>query len=68
MPSAKKPAAAPAKEYLYVVMAMHPQHGKPVPVNTYATEEDAYQAAAKGNADPQKQHLGYHVKKVAKGG
>lgn len=69
MAVAKKPTAAqPAKEYLYVVMATHPVHGTKVPVNTYETEEEAYKAAAVGNADPRLQHLGYHVKKVVKGG
>lgn len=64
----KKPAAkAPAKEYLHVVMAMHPVHGKAVPVNTYDSEEEAWKVAAAGNADPKRQHLGYHVKKVVKG-
>lgn len=64
----KSPAAKPAKEYLYVVMAHHPMHGKAVPVNTYDTEEEAYRVAAQANADPKKQHHGYHIKKVAKGG
>jgi hypothetical protein len=65
-PAAK--AAAPKKEYLHILMAMHPLHGKPVPIQTYDDEHAAWKAAAAGNADPKKQHLGYHVKKVAKGG
>ncbi|HET7110155.1 MAG TPA: hypothetical protein VFI41_04745 [Gemmatimonadales bacterium] len=67
-PAAKKAAAQPAKEYLHVVMAMHPLHQKPVPVATYEDEAAAWQAAATGNSNPKTQHLGYHVKKVAKGG
>jgi hypothetical protein len=65
-PAAKKPA--PKKDYLHVLMAVHPLHGKPVPVKTYEDEEAAWKAAAAGNADPKKQHLAYHVKKVAKDG
>lgn len=68
MPAPRKPAKAPKKEYLHVLMAMHPLHGKAVPVQTYDDEEAAWKAAASGNADPKKQHLGYHVKKVVKGG
>jgi hypothetical protein len=59
--------AEPAKEYLHVVMAMHPLHQKPVPVATYEDEEAAWKAAAAGNADPKTAMMGYHVKKIAKG-
>lgn len=68
MAAAKPAAKAPAKEYLHVLMAHHPLHGKAVPVQTYEDEEAAWKAAAAGNADPKTQHLGYHVKKVVKGG
>lgn len=64
MPAAKKPAAAPAKEYVHVVMAHHPVHGTKIPVSTHATEEEAYAEAAKRNE--KYSQLGYHVKKVVK--
>jgi hypothetical protein len=62
---AAKPA--PKKEYLHVLMAVHPLHGKAVPVKTYEDEEAAWKAAAAGNADPKTAKLGYHVKRIEKG-
>ena len=64
--AAEKKPAQPAKEYVHVVMAHHPVHGTKIPISTHATEEEAYAAAAKGNE--KYSQLGYHVKKVVKGG
>lgn len=62
-----EPAKKPEKrEYLHVVMAHHPTHGKAVPIATFDNEEEAWRAAANGNKE--KSHLGYHVKRVPKGG
>jgi hypothetical protein len=60
--AAKKPAP---KEYSYAVMAMHPVHGKPMPVATHPTEEAATNDAVARNKKAS--HLAHHVKKVAKG-
>jgi hypothetical protein len=63
MPAAKKPA--PAKEYSYAVMAVHPLHGKPMPVAVHPTEVAATEDAVARNKKAS--HLAHHVKKVAKG-
>lgn len=63
---ANKPAAKPAQEYNYAVMAMHPVHGKPMPVAMFDTEDKATKDAIARNKTAS--HLAHHVKKVAKGG
>jgi hypothetical protein len=57
--------AKPKREYLHVLMAVHPLHGKPIPLDTFTSEEAAYQAAAIRNKTHS--HLAHHVKRVAKG-
>jgi hypothetical protein len=60
----RKAKEAPKKEYLHVLMAVHPLHGKAIPVATYDNEEAAWKAAAARNKTAS--HLAHHVKKVEK--
>ena len=61
-PSKKPAQTAPKQEYLHVLMALHPVHGKAIPMKTYEDEEEAWKAAAKNNQT--QGHLGWHVKKI----
>ena len=50
MVAPRKPAKAPEeKEHLYILMGVHPLHGKAVPFETYENEEAAWKAAAANN-------------------
>jgi hypothetical protein len=57
--------SAKKREYVYALMAVHPVHGKPIPLDTFATEDAAYKAAAARNKTHS--HLAHHVKRVPKG-
>lgn len=65
MASQRKPAKAPEKSYVHVLMAVHPVHGKPVPMETYEDEEAAWKAAAANNKANGK--MAWHVKKIERG-
>lgn len=65
MAAGSKPAK-PVKEYLHVVMAVHPVHKTKIPIATHDNEEAAWQMAAERNKTHS--HLAHHVKKVPKGG
>jgi len=61
----RKPAKAPEeKEHLYILMGVHPLHGKAVPFETYENEEAAWKAAAANNKANSK--MAWHVKKIEK--
>ena len=61
---AKPAPKKPAKEYLHVVMAVHPVHGTKIPIKTFEKEDEAWSHAAERNKTHS--HLAHHVKKVAK--
>lgn len=61
----KKPAKQ-EKEFLHVVMAVHPVHKTKIPIKTFEREDEAWQHAAERNQSHS--HLAHHVKKVPKGG
>ena len=60
----KKPAKEPAKEFLHVVMAVHPVHKTKIPIKTFEKEDEAWNHAADRNKTHS--HLAHHVKKVPK--